>query len=95
MLVEIDIVGSSLRIARLFPQENHISRFIRTYGWINGLIQLAMRQSGAAQESQGSFTGKIWNLRFLTFTVLGKRSSHSESTPVQSRSLVSGIGNAH
>ncbi len=56
-LVEIEIVGSSFRIVRLFPQENHISRFIRTYGWINGLIQEVTVQSGAAQESQGSLIG--------------------------------------
>ena len=56
-LVEIDIVGSSFFNIRRFPHENHISRFIRTYGWINGLIQLDTEQSGAAQDIHGSLIG--------------------------------------
>ena len=57
MLVAIDIVGSSLRSVRLFHQANPISRFIRTYGWMNGLIQLTILQSWADQEDHGSLIG--------------------------------------
>ncbi len=81
-LVESDIVGSSFLMIRLFHHENPISKFIRTYGCINGLIQAGTRQSGAFQDFHGSFTGYIRNERFLTFTELGKRLNHSASTPV-------------
>lgn len=61
MLVEMDIVGSSFLRVRRLPHENHISRFIRTYGCMNGLTQVVFigSQSCAAHESQGSLIGYI------------------------------------
>lgn len=57
-LVDIDIVGSSFRRVLLFHHANHISRFIRTYGWIKGLIWFVpCTASGAAHDSHGSLTG--------------------------------------
>lgn len=95
--MEIDIVGSSFLMVRLFPHENPISRFIRTYGWINGLLQVVSveEQSRAAHDSHGSCTGYAWNESFLTLIVLGKRLTHSDPVPVATLLSQSATGHVH